>query len=275
MSDNAAMGRVKMLHHVIVGHGTPLLILHGSRLDHRHMLESLEPVFQELDGWQRVYVDMPGHGLSPAQDNIHTQDDLLAAVMAFAAEALPSQQFAIIGESRGSYLARGFAHLRPDLVSGVALIVPGGSPTADPARLPIHQVLEPDPSIRPELLDNEIVRFDTFMVVQSYDIVEKTRRSKIPAFDLWNADQEARVSQSFDFAFDVRGETSVFEGPSLIVAGRQDSMSGYLDAVDLLPQFPRASLAVLDAAGHGLAWERPELFSALLRDWLRRLALQT
>jgi len=64
----------------------------------------------------------------------------------------------------------------------------------------------------------------------------------------------------------------VFEGPSLIVAGRQDSTTGYLDAIDLLPQFPRATIAVLDSAGHGLAWERPELFDALLRDWLVRLA---
>ena len=65
----------------------------------------------------------------------------------------------------------------------------------------------------------------------------------------------------------------VFDGPSLIVAGRQDSMSGYLDAVDLLPQFTRATLAVLDSAGHGLAWERPDLFNALFQDWLARLSI--
>jgi pimeloyl-ACP methyl ester carboxylesterase len=108
--------------------------------------------------------------------------------------------------------------------------------------------------------------------VQNREVLEKTRRSKMPALELWDAEQEARVSQAFDFAYDVRGETSVFDRPSLIIAGRQDSMSGYLDAIDLLPQFPRASLAILDSAGHGLAWERPEVFDALLRDWLARLA---
>jgi len=36
-------------------------------------------------------------------------------------------------------------------------------------------------------------------------------------------------------------------------------------------RFSRATLAVLDTAGHALAWERPEVFHALMRDWLDRL----
>lgn len=80
------------------------------------------------------------------------------------------------------------------------------------------------------------------------------------------------MSRAFDVSFDRRGEMSVFEGPGLIVAGRQDSMSGYLGAIDLLPGLPRATLAVLESAGPWLAWwERPEVFGALLRDRLERL----
>jgi pimeloyl-ACP methyl ester carboxylesterase len=260
-----------MLHHVIVGSGKPILILHGSTLDHRHMMETLEPVFKSLDGWRRIYLDMPGHGQSPPQDGIQSQDDLLAAVMAFAKDVLPNERFAIIGESRGSYIARGFVHLCPELVSGAALFVAGGSPTADPARFPKHKVMEPDPSIRPELSDDDVGYFENVMVVQRRDIVEKWRNSKAPAKKLWDAGQEVRVGAAFDFSFHARGETSVFEGPSLIVAGRQDKMSGYLDSVDLLPEFPRATLAVFDAAGHGLAWERPEVVNTLVRDWLVRV----
>jgi pimeloyl-ACP methyl ester carboxylesterase len=247
------MRKPKILHHVIVGNGKPILILHGSTLDHRHMMDTLEPVFESLNGWQRIYVDMPGHGLSPPQDNILSQDDLLAAVMEFARNTLPNERFAIIGESRGSYIARGIVHLCPELVTGAALFVTGGSPTSDPERLPIHKVMEPDPSIRSELSDGDVGYFENVMVVQRRDIVKKWRNSKAPAKHLWNAEQEARVGTKFDFSFHVRGETSIFDGPSLIVAGRQDKMSGYLDSVDLLPEFPRATLAVLDSAGHGLA----------------------
>lgn len=260
-----------MLHHVTVGEGEPLLILHGSRLDHRYMMATVEPLFETLDGWQRVYVDLPGHGLSPGRDDISTQDDLLAAVVAFAEATFADRRYGIIGESRGSYLAQGFAHLYPDRLTGVALIVPGGNPTSDPARLPPHQVMEPDPALRSELPDSELKRFDQMMVVQTREIVEKVQSYKIPAMALWDPVQEGRVGKEFDFAHDRRGETSVFEGPSVIIAGRQDWMSGYLDAMDLMPLFPRATLAVLDCAGHGLAWERPDLFNALMWDWLNRL----
>ena len=262
-----------MLHHVTVGAGKPLLILHGAPLDHRHMMETLEPIFDGLEGWQRIYVDLPGHGKSPPRDSIQTQDDLLAAVIEFADEALPDQKLAIVGESRGSYLAQGFVHLHPERISGAALIVPGGSPSADPARLPEHQVLEPDPSMRPELNENEIGRFENMMVVQSRDILEKVRRCKIPAIAVSDAAQTQRVNNAFDFSFDDQLTTGHFDGPSLIVAGRQDSMSGYLDAGDLLPRFRRATLAVLDSAGHGLTWERPEAFEALFKDWLHRLGV--
>ena len=264
-----------MLHHVIKGSGRPMLILHGAPLDHRHMMETLEPVFDGLEGWQRIYVDLPGHGKSPPRDSIQTQDDLLAAVIQFADEILPDQKFAIVGESRGSYLAQGFVHLHPDRISGAALIVPGGSPTADPARLPEHRILEPDPSMRPELNENEISRFENMMVVQRRDILEKVRRSKIPAIAISDAAQTQRVNSAFDFSFDDQLTKGQFDGPSLIIAGRQDSMSGYLDAVDLVPRLTRATLAVLDAAGHGLTFERPEMFEALFRDWLHRLDVQT
>lgn len=260
-----------MLAHKVEGSGHPIIVLHGSRLDHRHMMESVEPVFQSEVGWKRIYLDLPGHGQSPAQDKICSQNDLLSAVMEFVDDIVPDGPFAIIGESRGSYLATGFAHLRSQRISGMALIVPGGSPSADPERLPPHVVLEPAPELRDGLSESELARFDNFMVVQNKDIIEKTRRSKLPAFPLWNSEQEERVARSFDFDFHKRGEVTDFSGPSLIVAGRQDRMSGYLDAMDLHVQFPRSTLAVLDSAGHGLAWERPDLFNALMRDWLNRL----
>lgn len=43
-----------MLHHVVVGDGKPLLILHGSTVDHRHMMETFEPVFNNVEGWRRI-----------------------------------------------------------------------------------------------------------------------------------------------------------------------------------------------------------------------------
>lgn len=262
---------MRVLHHRIIGNGKSVLVLHGTGLDHRYMMDVMEPGFEGSGEWRRVYVDMPGHCQSPGRESILTQDDLLRAVVDFADQILPDQQFALVGLSRGSYIARGMLHLMPHRITGAALIVPGGNPSSDPARLPQPQVLVEDPSILPELAEEEIWAHQNMSVVQRRDIVEKRRSIIAPARKRFDAAQDARVMEAFDFSFSEQEEKSVFEGPSLIVAGRQDSISGYLDAVDMMHRFPRATLAVLDTAGHALAWERPEAFRALVRDWLERL----
>ena len=63
-----------------------------------------------------------------------------------------------------------------------------------------------------------------------------------------------------------------FDRPSLILTGRQDDSTGYLEQFALLPHYPRATYAVLDVAGHNLQLEQPELFGALVREWLQRAA---
>ncbi len=105
---------------------------------------------------------MPGHGLSPPQDNIASQDDLLDAIMGFVEEILPGKKFAIVGESRGSYIAHGMIQLNPAPICGAALIAPGGSPTSDLARLPSHEILVADPAIYDDMTEDEKTRFDNF-----------------------------------------------------------------------------------------------------------------
>lgn len=62
-----------------------------------------------------------------------------------------------------------------------------------------------------------------------------------------------------------------FAAPTLIVAARRDSVVGHTDAADLLGRYPRATLAVVEDAGHAVLHERPALVAALLRDWLERV----
>ena len=54
------------------------------------------------------------------------------------------------------------------------------------------------------------------------------------------------------------------------MAGRRDSVVGYIDAGELLERYPHATLAVIEDAGHALMHERPELLASLFVDWLDR-----
>ena len=53
--------------------------------------------------------------------------------------------------------------------------------------------------------------------------------------------------------------------------GRQDSISGYRDAWAILENYPRATFAVLDRAGHGLGVEQRSLLGVLVDEWLDRV----
>lgn len=64
-----------MLHYVMVGSGRSVPVLHGGKLDHRHMIDAIAPVLEDVDGWSRLYVDLAGHGRSAADGTIRSPDD--------------------------------------------------------------------------------------------------------------------------------------------------------------------------------------------------------
>ncbi len=57
----------------------------------------------------------------------------------------------------------------------------------------------------------------------------------------------------------------------MILTGRQDSFCGYRDVWKIIKNYPRASFAILDMAGHGLDFEQNDLFNVLVNDWLDRV----
>lgn len=208
------------------GSGVPLVILHGGKLDHCHMMDAFEPVFESLSGWRRLYVDLPGHGLSSAGDAVTTQDDVLDILLGFTDTVLPRERYAVIGESRGSYHARGIVHKRPDDVYGMMLICPGGFTEKASHRLPVHQTLVRAGHLRDGLTPDELARFDR-LVVQSTEILEKIRRTKIPAAKLADGALEERILSHYEFSFDLEAPERPFDKPCLIVSGRQDAIAGY------------------------------------------------
>ncbi len=84
-------------------------------------------------------------------------------------------------------------------------------------------------------------------------------------------DMEPLFRKNYAFAFDVDSLPSPFPAPALFLTGRQDSGCGYREAYELLDNYPRASFAVLDRAGHALGVEQKALFRALANEGLDRV----
>ncbi|MFX1475072.1 MAG: alpha/beta fold hydrolase, partial [Promethearchaeota archaeon] len=55
----------------------PIIMLHGFTLDRRMMIGCMEPILRRRKGWQRIYLDLPGMGNTPAKDWITNSDHML------------------------------------------------------------------------------------------------------------------------------------------------------------------------------------------------------
>ena len=261
------------LHVVEHGSGVPLVALHGFPVDHRVMSGCLEPIFESdepVRRIRRIYPDLPGLGAS-AGDGVSSTREVLERIDAFIDEVVADEPLLLVGESYGGYLSRALAQRRGDQVIGLALVCP--SMVADRAArtLPERVVRRPDAELVARLDPAEAADFTDLAVVESPHTLERFRSDVAPG--LAAGDPAAIDRIGADYALDEPIERGTpFSAPTLIVAGRQDSVVGYRDQWRLVEHYPTATFAVLDLAGHNLQFERPALFAALVRDWLDRVA---
>lgn len=56
--------------------------------------------------------------------------------------------------------------------------------------------------------------------------------------------------------------------PCIFITGKQDTEVGFKDQFDLLKNFPKATYCAINAAGHNLQIEQPEMFRSIVKSWL-------
>lgn len=261
------------VHYEMFGEGRPIIVLHGWSLDHRYEVSALEPIFKHREGWKRIYPDLPGRGRTPGKDWITNQDKILDVVLDFIDHVIPGQRFVVAGTSAGAYLARGIVYRRSALVDGLLLGVPLIVTDDAKRTVPPHVTLVEDAALVSELQPDEVEAL-RFAVVQSREFIDSMRATVLPAIQMADMEFLTKIRQNpenYGFSFDVDALPEPFVAPTLIVTGRQDSSVGYRDAWTILENYPRATFAVLDRAGHALHIEQEDLFNALVNDWLDRV----
>ena len=261
------------VYYEVFGQGRPIMMLHGWSLDHRHMVNALEPLFTHRDGWKRIYLDLPGHGRTAGRSWITNQDRVLDVVVDFIDNVIPGQRFVAAGCSAGTCVARGLVHRRAALMDGLLLTVPLIVPDDAQRAVPAHVTLVEDPELIGDLDPGEADALQ-IAVVRSRMLIERLRMS-FPSEEK-SGDQEFQASirerpENYGFSFDVDALPETFGGPTLIVAGRQDAIVGYRDAWRILENYPRGTFVVLDRAGHLLEIEQENLFHTLASEWLDRV----
>ncbi len=256
------------VHYESFGSGRPLIVLPGWPDSGRIPADYLEPVFNERPGWRRIYLDLPGRGATKGEPWITTNDQVLDIVLRVIDQVVPSERFVVAGHSAGGYLARAALSRRFELVDGLLQVVPVIDPRDEDMPEPVRLVSEPGllERITAEFGAAAAAQFTRGAVVGTAEVYE---RVKPVLSDVRDDGFLERLDDKL--SFDVDDLPAPFGGPALFVLGRQDAIVGFRGAFNLLETYPRATIAVLDRAGHGLPWEQEQLFRALVDEWLSRV----
>lgn len=252
-----------------IGEGVPIIMIHGFSLDHRLMSGCMELVFSKRDGWRRIYIDLPGMGLTKNYNEICSSDDVLNAVLEFIDTIIPGQEYLVAGESYGGYIARGMIQKRQELILGAAFICPLIIPLVKDRTVEKHKIMKIDGKFIAQLSKEELEDFRSKNVVLDAYTWLRYNREVLSGGKIGDEKLLKEIKDNYEFSFEI--DQSDFDKPSVFFLGRQDSSVGYKDALELINKYPRGTFTVLDKAGHNLQIEQPQVFATLVNEWLDRI----
>ncbi|MFB7139222.1 alpha/beta fold hydrolase [Gottfriedia sp. NPDC056225] len=257
------------INYEIKGEGKPIVMIHGFTPDLRLMEGCMEPIFTKRNGYKRIYFNLPGMGKTKGGVNVNTTDDMLNIVLEFIDTIIPGQSFLLAGESYGGYLARGIIANRPERIEGAAFICPMIIPEFEKRSLPSHEIIVEDKNFIEQLNEYEVEEFRSNNVVLDEKTWERYKNEIVSGCSI--ADQEflSKIKNHYGFSYEI--DKFKLNAPSLFLLGRQDSVVGFKDALNILENYPRATFVVLDKAGHNLQIEQENLFNSLINEWLDRV----
>jgi pimeloyl-ACP methyl ester carboxylesterase len=265
------------VYYEVHGEGKPAIFFHGWNLDHRDEVKVFEPIFKNRKGWKRIYIDLPGRGLTPGSNWIKNQDDILKVSIDFIDQVIPKQHFIVVGTSAGALIARGLVYHRFNWIDGVLLRVPVIIANHAKRAKPKNRVLIKDKKFVEKLSPQKAKDFSG-LIIQDQNYLDKiisiNKEIISPAQELADNDFLTRIQENpenYGFSFKVDELFKPFLAPSLIITGRQDVSVGYSDAWKLIDKYSRATYVALDRAQHIIPIQQVLLFQALVNEWLDRV----
>jgi pimeloyl-ACP methyl ester carboxylesterase len=275
------------------GEGFPFIALHGYSLDRRMSIGAFEPSFAARSGaaaerreYRRIYPDLPFMGESADRTGGSGHEGFVDALCAFIDEVAPDGRILLSGQSYGGYLSRSIANRLGDRVAGLFLLCPsiiGGAACRDvdgPAVLS-EETGWREAAAAEGASEEELAGYETYAVSRSLasfrryrdEILAGIRIARLAELEAYYAGRERleadRMGAARAGADPAEGAFDrVFEGPACFFLGRQDSSTGWRDALRLAALYPRASYVIANGAGHNAQTEVPVLLAAAFASWL-------
>lgn len=270
-------GRATHIHLRVLGHGPPLLLVHGFMTSSY----SWRYVIGELAQDYTVYApDLPGAGRSDKPDTSYRPADLAAAIGAII-ETLGIRGAPVIGNSLGGYLCMLLALDRPQAMSRLVNLHSPGVPT--PRMWALKAALAVTPGAA-SLLRRLVWRDPQRWVhrhVHYFDETLKSREEHREYAAPLETSEGVRafhrmLSQTLDptamraFVRRLERLDGRFPIPLQLVYAKVDPMVPPIIGVKLGRLLPTAELVTLERGSHFAHVDAPDLFLAAVRPFLAR-----
>lgn len=249
------------LHYTRTGAGrSPLVLLHGLTGNGTCWTDLARALQVKYDV---IMPDARGHGKSSVPDHGYRYEDHASDVIGLI-KALKLSPPVLLGHSMGGMTATMVAAHNPGLLCGLILV--------DPTFL--------SPEVQWQVADSDVADQHRQILKQSLAevITEAQKRHPHRSADMLERIARARLQTSLE-AFDVLTPpdpdymrlVSAVDVPSLLVIGDAGVVSATV-AAELQHVNSRLQVEQIREAGHGLHYDQPERFTAVVQSFLGRLA---
>lgn len=241
----------------VSGEGPPIVFVHGFTTTAEFWREQVAP----FSASHRVIrINLPGHGVSPQPEDRDYTIEAFANDVLEVYRALGIDTAILVGLSMGGTIAQHVALNWPERVQ--ALVLVGATPHGLGEDVNVDNVLK---AIE-----------DVGVVTASQNVIERSFAPGTTAELL--AFAKAEVAQTPAFVArqaiaslnrsDSRARLGEIGMPTLVVVGKEDTITPPNESVILADGIPDSRLAILEGAGHFPMLEKPQVFNRLLADFL-------
>lgn len=258
------------IHYHIIGQGIPVVLLHGFALDMHVMKGAYEPIFTRLDGFKRIYIDLPAMGDSKAKADLKTSQDLVDTLLEFVDKVIGREKFLLIGQSYGGYLAQALLTSIPSKTLGLALLCPLVIADDQARDLPDRKIIEDQRQTITFEDKEDFEDYLDFAVMINQGTFDRYKTDLVPGFNKATSPILEIIRQD-NYALRPEPYQSLqsYDKPSLILVGKQDAAVGYKDVLRLDPFLTNLSLGMINGSGHCLQYEQEDIFNTWTLQWLK------
>lgn len=262
----------------VVGHGPPLLLMHGGPgVDHT----TLAPFRALADEFTLTFYDHRCNGRSGGDVTTMTMDNLVADAEALR-EALGHDRWAVLGHSFGGMVAAEYALQHPDRVSRLILADTAGDGTVAsrfapdelqrrgyrPATVALARRFFTG-EIAPREMRTAILRFGK---AYTHHLGPRRFLGTLLAGFRMKSRPEALIHgySSTIPNWSIMDRLADIHVPTLVMAGRHDFQFPPSHQAELAAGIPGARIEIIEDTGHNAHWERPDAVLETVRSFLSR-----